>query len=271
MEQQILLQIRGVSHAYPRGAPVLHDISFGLLQGEILSVIGPSGCGKTTLLKVINGLADPVSGYVALRGRNLTGVPVGGRKMGLLFQQPLLFPQFSVRRNIELGAEYGGVPKKEIPAAVAYCAKLLGIEGLLDTAPGQPVSGGERQRVALAHQLISSPELLLLDEPLSSLDQPRKHELKEVIHSILREKGIAAVWVTHDQVEALTVADRVVVMQGGKIEQIGTPQEIIEHPATDFVRSFVVSGFTLLAGRVFSGHPYTFDSQGRLVSAAQSR
>jgi putative spermidine/putrescine transport system ATP-binding protein len=212
------------------------DLSFG--RGEFVSLLGPSGCGKTTILRMIAGFEQPTSGRIAVEGRDFNGLAPNQRKIGMVFQAYALFPNMNVADNIAFGLRIAGMPKPQRDARVAEMLKLIGLSGLDKRFPFE-LSGGQQQRVALARALAPSPRMLLLDEPLSALDAKIRVSLREQIREIQRELGITTVFVTHDQEEALSISDRIVVMNAGNVEQFGTPFEIYNRPQTKFVATFV--------------------------------
>jgi iron(III) transport system ATP-binding protein len=216
----------------------LDDVSLEIFRGEFVSFLGPSGCGKTTLLRAISGLDIQTSGVIQQDGRDISRLPVGKRDFGIVFQSYALFPNLNVRDNIGYGLASEGLPREEIAKRVT---QLLDLVGLSDQARKYPIqlSGGQQQRVALARALALSPGLLLLDEPLSALDARVRARLRGEIRDLQGRLGITTIMVTHDQEEALTMSDRIVVMSNGRIEQVGTPDEIYSRPASPFVADFV--------------------------------
>jgi putative spermidine/putrescine transport system ATP-binding protein len=207
-------------------------------KGELIGFLGPSGCGKSTTLWMVGGLTPNTSGRVLLNGSDITAVPSHRRNMGIVFQSYALFPHMSVAQNVAFGLEMRGVPRKDIEARVN---RMLGAVHLdsYGRRRTQQLSGGQQQRVALARALAIEPELLLLDEPLSNLDAKLREAMRAEIRQIQREFGITTIFVTHDQSEALSICDRIVVMREGRLEQIGTPFDLYERPATAFVAEFV--------------------------------
>lgn len=231
------LSLQGLTKRY--GDFVAVDaVDLDVREGEFLSLLGPSGCGKTTTLRMIAGLVQSTSGRIVVAGRDLTEVPTYRRDMGLVFQSYALFPHMSVAGNIAFGLEMRGLARREINARVAEAVALVRLEGREHRRPSE-LSGGQQQRVALARALVIRPSILLLDEPLSNLDAKLRDEMRNEIRDIQRRLGTTAVFVTHDQDEALTMSDRVVVMNHGRIEQLGTPEDLYERPSTPFVAGFV--------------------------------
>lgn len=216
----------------------LRDISFQAGRGEFLCILGPSGCGKTTILRILAGLEQQTSGRVLVQGKDISSLPVSKRRMGIVFQSYALFPNLTAEANIAYGLKSRGLNKGEIETRVKDLIRLVGLEGSGHQYPAQ-LSGGQQQRVALARAIALSPQLLLLDEPLSALDAKVRVMLRSEIRQLQRQLGVTAVMVTHDQEEALTMADRILVMDRGKLVQDGTPWEIYERPATPFVASFI--------------------------------
>jgi iron(III) transport system ATP-binding protein len=216
----------------------LDDISLEIYEGEFVCFLGPSGCGKTTLLRAIAGLDIQTSGRVEQAGRDISALPPSERDFGIVFQSYALFPNLTVTKNIAYGLENRKVPRAEVKARVVELLELVGLPDQGDKYPAQ-LSGGQQQRIALARAIATSPGLLLLDEPLSALDAKVRVHLRHEVKDLQRRLGITTVMVTHDQEEALTMADRIVVMDHGVIEQIGTPLEIYREPATAFVADFI--------------------------------
>lgn len=223
------------------GASVaVENFNLSVKQGEFVSFLGPSGCGKTTTLRMIAGFELPTSGAIAINGRDLTFVPPNKRNVGMVFQSYALFPNMTVAQNVGYGLKIAGKPKSEIEARVREMLSLIQMEKFSNRYPYQ-LSGGQQQRVALARALAIRPEVLLLDEPLSALDAKIRFELRQEIRRIQQQLDITTIYVTHDQEEALSLSDRIVVMSHGKIEQVGTPFEIYNFPKTRFVANFVGS------------------------------
>lgn len=231
------LQINNIRKSYGE-IETLKSVDISLESGEFLVLLGSSGCGKSTLLNIIAGLAEATSGDILIGGRSVLGVHPKDRDIAMVFQSYALYPNLTVRRNIGFGLEMRKVPAQEREKSVNEAAKLLQIEALLDRKPGQ-LSGGQRQRVAIGRALVRKPEVFLFDEPLSNLDAKLRMEMRtelKRLHQILRT---TVVYVTHDQIEAMTLATRIAVMKDGRIEQLGTPAEIYDRPATLYVATFV--------------------------------
>ncbi len=209
-------------------------------EGEFLVLLGPSGCGKTTLLRMIAGLERPTSGQILIGGHVVNDLPPRARKVAMVFQSYALYPHMTVSRNIAFPLKAQGVPRADIPGKVEWAAALFGIGHLLQRKPRQ-LSGGERQRVALARALVREPAVFLLDEPLSNLDAKLRASAREELQQFQRRIGTTTIYVTHDQVEAMGLGDRIAVMQEGKVRQIGTPTEVYDEPADTFVAGFLGS------------------------------
>lgn len=233
----IALGIEGVHKRFDK-VTVLQHIDLEVRQGEMLCLLGPSGCGKTTLLRIIAGLETQTSGRIVQNGRDISWLPPVKRDYGIVFQSYALFPNLTIAENVAYGLVSRKKPKAEISARVAELLKLVGLPTSGEKYPAQ-LSGGQQQRVALARALATAPRLLLLDEPLSALDALERIRLRGEIRRLQQQLGVTAIMVTHDQEEALSMADRIVVMNHGVIEQIGTPNDIYERPATPFVADFV--------------------------------
>ena len=243
------LEVRNLSKRFGDFS-ALGDVSLDVVEGEFVCFLGPSGCGKTTLLRAIAGLDPQTSGTIHQKGRDVSALPPAQRDFGIVFQSYALFPNLSVTDNVG----YGLVSRRQNRSAILKrVTELLALVGLPDAGPKYPaqLSGGQQQRVALARALATSPGLLLLDEPLSALDARVRLRLRHEIKALQRTLGVTTIMVTHDQEEALTMADRIVVMNQGAIEQVGTPQEIYRRPATAFVADFVGS-MNFLAGTLMA-------------------
>jgi spermidine/putrescine transport system ATP-binding protein len=214
------------------------DVDFGIRRGEFFSMLGPSGCGKTTTLRMIAGFEQPSVGAIRLEGRDVSRVPPYKRNVNTVFQQYALFPHMNVRDNVAFGLKARKVGKGEIASRVAEMLDVVRLSDFTTRRPAQ-LSGGQQQRVALARALVNYPSALLLDEPLGALDLKLRQAMQLELKRIQREVGITFVFVTHDQEEALTMSDRIAVMSEGRVEQIGSPEEIYEHPRTEFVAGFI--------------------------------
>jgi len=236
-DRLVNLELRHISKSFD-DHEVIGDLSLAVYKGELCCLLGPSGCGKTTTLKMVAGLVEPNSGQVILSGTDITHMPVQRRNVGMVFQNYALFPHMNVHDNVAYGLRRRKLPKDEIEAKVRAGLNLVQL-GEYGRRRIHELSGGQQQRVALARALVIEPELLLLDEPLSNLDARLRADMRREIRRIQRTLDITAVHVTHDQEEAMSIADRIVVMNLGVIEQIGSPREIYEEPASQFVADFI--------------------------------
>jgi len=232
-----LLSLKNLSKDFGEG-PVLRDFSLDIYSGEFLTLLGPSGCGKTTTLRMIAGLETPTSGHVYLEGKDVTALPPEKRPVNTVFQNYALFPHMNVFQNVAYGLRIQRVSKQEQKERVTKALELVRLSGYEKRMPSQ-LSGGQRQRVAIARAAVLQPKLLLLDEPLGALDLKLRQEMQKELKQLQQELGITFVYITHDQEEALNMSSRIVVMRNGLIEQIGTPEEIYEHPATLFEADFI--------------------------------
>lgn len=217
---------------------VVHDFDMTVDKGEFISFLGPSGCGKTTVLRMVAGFETPSAGRILIDGQDVTGLRPNQRQIGMVFQAYALFPNLTVADNVGFGLKVAGVPRAERGPRVAEMLELIGLPQMGGRFPWQ-LSGGQQQRVALARALAPRPRVLLLDEPLSALDAKIRVSLRNQIREIQQQLGITTIFVTHDQEEALSISDRIVVMHQGVADQTGTPRQIYNHPATDFVANFV--------------------------------
>lgn len=229
-------------------ALAVDSLSLNIFEGEFFCLLGPSGCGKTTLMRMIAGFEEPSEGRITLAGQNLAGVPPYRRPVNMMFQSYALFPHMSVEKNIAFGLKQDGLPKDEIASRVGEMLRLVQLERLAKRYPSQ-LSGGQRQRVALARALAKRPKVLLLDEPLGALDKKLREETQFELMDIQHELGMTFIVVTHDQEEAMTMADRIAVMDHGRIAQVATPGEIYEQPKTRFIAEFV-GDVNILEGHV---------------------
>lgn len=220
------------------GEPAVSGISLKIRQGEFFSILGPSGCGKTTTLRLIAGFEDPSEGDVLIRGRSVSGVPPYRRPVNTVFQSYALFSHMSVAENIAFGLRIRGMSKAEVSSRVSEALQLVKMESFARRYPSQ-LSGGQQQRVALARALVNRPAVVLLDEPLGALDLKLRKEMQVELSNLHKELGVTFVMVTHDQEEALSLSDRIAVMNGGRVEQVGSPSDIYEYPKTPFVADFI--------------------------------
>ncbi len=236
MEAHLVLE--RLTRRFGPGPAAVDQLSLDVPRGALLALLGPSGCGKTTTLRLIAGLERADAGRVLVAGRDVTPLPPEARNMGVVFQSYALFPHMTAAGNVGFGLETRGLPRAERAARVQEALAMVGLADLAGRKP-RALSGGQQQRVALARALAIQPELLLLDEPLSALDAQLRDEVREEIRALQRRLGTTAVFVTHDQAEALAMADLVAVMNRGRLEQCATPETLFEHPATPFVAGFV--------------------------------
>ncbi len=234
------------------GHPVLRDVSFDVPGGELVALLGPSGCGKTTLLRIIAGLEHADTGSVLHSGEPVGGKTARERNVGLVFQHYALFRHMTVEENVSFALTVRRRPREKVKARVAELLRLVQLQGLEHRYPAQ-LSGGQRQRVALARALATEPSVLLLDEPFGALDARVRKELRTWLRRLHDEIHVTTLFVTHDQEEAFEVADRVVLMHGGRVEQVGTPREVFEEPASPFVMRFLGS-VNIFQGRLENGH-----------------
>lgn len=231
------VEINGVSKAFD-GAAALSNVSITIQEGDFFSLLGPSGCGKTTLLRMIAGFEFPDSGTVLIKGQDMSAVPPNKRPVNMVFQSYALFPHLSIFDNIAFGLQQSKVPKSEIAERVKSALELVRLPSIADRSPSQ-LSGGQQQRVAFARAIVNRPAVLLLDEPLSALDPKVRHEMQTELARFKRELNMTFIMVSHDQSEAFALSNRIAVMSRGKVEQIGSPEEIYENPASAFVADFI--------------------------------
>lgn len=237
---------------------VIHGVDLQIEEGEFVVFVGPSGCGKSTLLRLIAGLDDPTSGDIILQGNRVNNVPASERGLSMVFQSYALYPHMSVRQNLSFGLENFRMEKAEINRRVDAAAKLLQIDQLLNRRPGQ-LSGGQRQRVAIGRAIVREPIIFLFDEPLSNLDAELRLQMRVEISNLHAELGNTMIYVTHDQIEAMTMANRIVVLRGGNIEQVGKPLDLYNHPANKFVAGFIgAPQMNFLAGEL-TGNTLSLD------------
>ena len=263
------LDISHVSKAYG-SVQVLHEVDISVEEGEFIVLVGPSGCGKSTLMNMIAGLEPITKGDISIRGRLMNGVHPSRRNIAMVFQSYALYPNMTVAQNMTFGLEMHGVPKAERDGLLADVAKLLQIDHLLERKPGH-LSGGQRQRVAMGRALVRNPDVFLFDEPLSNLDAKLRVDMRTEIKKLHQKLGTTIVYVTHDQIEALTLSTRIAVMNKGYIQQLGTPKEIYDTPANLFVATFMGSpAMNILPATVTVRDGVAFadisDAQGQLQS-----
>ena len=241
------VDLRNVTLAYGSFIAV-KDVNLSISRGEFVTLLGPSGCGKTTILRSIAGLVQPTSGEISVAGRRIDNIPIHKRNIGLVFQNYALFPHKTIFENIAFGLKYRKVEKPVIAQKVKRALEMVRLPGVEKKLPSE-MSGGQQQRIALARAIVIEPDVLLLDEPLSALDANLREEMRTELKIIQREVGITTIFVTHDQEEALAMSDRIVVMNKGLIEQVGTPEDVYRRPESRFVASFLGQS-NLLPGRV---------------------
>ena len=245
-----MIEVEGVTKRFGATSAVA-DVGFDLAAGAFLTILGPSGCGKTTLLRLIAGFIAPDQGEIRVGGRSIAKLPVHKRKVGIVFQRLALFPHLSVEGNVAYPLRRRGYPKSEVPGRVAAVLGLVRLDGFGGRRIHE-LSGGQQQRVAIARALVYEPELLLLDEPLASLDVKLREEMQLEFRRVQRELGVTTINVTHDQREALVMSDRVLVMAAGRVQQAGPPREVYARPANPFVAAFLGST-NLIRGRAHGG------------------
>ena len=235
---EISLELKEIKKSFTEGEAVLDNISLEISKGEFITLLGSSGCGKTTTLRIIAGLEQPDAGSVWLDGREVTGLEPNQRDVNTVFQNYALFPHMNVAENIGYGLKLKKVPKSEIRKKVSQMLELVQLEGYEKRKPSE-LSGGQKQRVAIARALVNNPKVLLLDEPLGALDLQLRRAMQIELKHLQKKLGITFIYITHDQEEAINMSDRIAVMRDGCIEQIGTPDEIYNHPKTSYVATFV--------------------------------
>jgi putative spermidine/putrescine transport system ATP-binding protein len=237
LAKMIDVELRNIRKTFGQNV-VVENFNLQIGQGECISFLGPSGCGKTTTLNIIAGFLEPDQGDILIKGKRMNGVPSNKRELGMVFQTYSLFPHMTVAENVAYGLKLRKMPKAEIAQKVQRVLELVKLPHVADRYPKQ-LSGGQRQRIAIARALVIEPSLLLLDEPLSNLDAKLREELRDELKRLHTETGVTTIFVTHDQEEALYLSDRIVVLDHGKVEQIGTPWDIYNRPASEFVHTFI--------------------------------
>jgi len=235
---EVSLELKEIKKSFTEGEAVLDNISLEISKAEFITLLGSSGCGKTTTLRIIAGLEQPDAGSVWLDGREVTGLEPNQRDVNTVFQNYALFPHMNVAENIGYGLKLKKVPKSEIRKKVSQMLELVQLEGYEKRKPSE-LSGGQKQRVAIARALVNNPKVLLLDEPLGALDLQLRRAMQIELKHLQKKLGITFIYITHDQEEAINMSDRIAVMKDGRIEQIGTPDEIYNHPKTSYVATFV--------------------------------
>ncbi len=246
------VQIRDVRKSFG-SFPVLHGVSVDISDGEFVVLVGPSGCGKSTLLRMLAGLENITGGEIAIGGRVVNNVPPKDRDIAMVFQNYALYPHMTVMRNMAFSLKLAGAPPDVLDSEVKGASKILGLDQLLERFPRQ-LSGGQRQRVAMGRAIVRHPQVFLFDEPLSNLDAKLRVAMRSEIKDLHQRLNVTTVYVTHDQIEAMTMADKIVVMHQGRIEQIGAPLELYDRPANLFVAGFIGSpAMNMLAGTISGG------------------
>lgn len=246
-DQKVILELEHITKSFG-STQVLKGISLSIKQGEFITFLGASGCGKTTTLRIIAGLETPDTGSVRLNGKDVTGLEPNQRNVNTVFQNYALFPHMDVASNIAYGLKLKKVPKKEIAARVEEMLDLVQLSGYGKRMPSE-LSGGQKQRVAIARAVVNNPQVLLLDEPLGALDLQLRRQMQVELKRIQKRLGITFIYITHDQEEALNMSDRIVVMDNGRFEQVGTPNEVYYHPRTSYVARFVGTA-NMISGRL---------------------
>ena len=260
------VELQNLTKVYPGDSVALDDLSLEIADGEFMILVGPSGCGKTTALRCVAGLERPTHGRILIGGRVVNGVSPRDRDIAMVFQNYALYPHMTVYRNLAFGLKERRTPKAETNQRVRHISSLLGLDDLLKRRPAQ-LSGGQRQRVAMGRALVREPKAFLLDEPLSNLDAKLRVQMRAELKRLHARLGITTIYVTHDQVEAMTLGDRIAVMSAGRPQQIGPPQDVYDHPANLFVAGFIGSPSMNLvqglsrSGRVVAGD-LAFDRPG---------
>ncbi|MDA0163751.1 sn-glycerol-3-phosphate ABC transporter ATP-binding protein UgpC [Solirubrobacter ginsenosidimutans] len=234
------IQIEGVSKDYKNGPHAVHDVSLEVRDGEFMVLVGPSGCGKSTLLKLIAGIEETTHGRILIGERDVTHLDPRKRDIAMVFQNYALYPHLSVRANLGFGLKLRKTAKTDITQRVDEVAKILGLEEMLERKPGE-LSGGQRQRVAMGRAIVREPQAFLMDEPLSNLDAKLRVSMRAQLSRLHERLGVTTVYVTHDQIEAMTLGQRVAVLRGGVLQQCDTPEVLFEHPANLFVAAFIGS------------------------------
>jgi ABC-type sugar transport system ATPase subunit len=260
------LELRAVVKSYG-DLRTIHGVDLHVADGEFVVFVGPSGCGKSTLLRMICGLEAITGGDILIDGRRVNDLPAARRGLAMVFQSYALYPHMSVRQNLAFGLENLRRPKAEVAEKVAAAARILQLEPYLDRRP-TALSGGQRQRVAIGRAIVREPSIFLFDEPLSNLDAELRLQMRGELSALHRRLGATMIYVTHDQVEAMTLADRIVVLRAGRIEQVGTPLDLYNHPVNRFVAGFIgAPPMNFLAGRGAGGGQIVVDGIGMVATA----
>jgi len=260
------IEIRKVGKTYGK-TPVMQGVDLAIEKGEFVVILGPSGCGKSTLLRMIAGLEAITSGEIAIAGKVVNELEPRERGCAMVFQNYALYPHMTVGENIGYALKVAGVPRAERAERVAATARTVGLSDFLDRKPGQ-LSGGQRQRVAMARAIIRQPRVFLFDEPLSNLDAKLRVAMRSEIRKLHKQFGVTSIFVTHDQTEAMTLADKLIIMNAGVIEQVGRPVDVYNHPASRFVADFIGSpAMNLLEGEFDAEGHFVFGQGGRMQVA----
>ena len=240
----VLLDVQHLTKVFDDKAPALNDVSFQVFEGEFLSILGPSGCGKTTILRILIGLLEATSGSIIMDGKDITNVPPSERNMGIVFQNYALFENMTVLQNIEYAMRIHRATKAKAREKALKMIERMDLQEHLNKRPGE-LSGGQQQRVAIARTLVLNPRVILFDEPMSALDVATRLSLRQEIKNLQKEFGTTMIYITHDQEEAFSMSDRIMVMETSRLVQIDIPEEIIRHPANQYVQSFVIDNLRI--------------------------
>lgn len=242
-QENIILRAKGLRKVFDEKT-ALDNVSFDVVRGEFLSILGPSGCGKTTILRILIGLLEPTAGTVELEGEDVTSSPPDRRSMGIVFQNYALFENMTVLQNVEYALKIKKATKAVARQSALEMLERMGLSEYAARRPGE-LSGGQQQRVAIARTLVLKPKIILFDEPMSALDVATRLALRQELKNLQREFGITMIYITHDQEEAFAMSERIMVMDNARLVQLGTPEEILRHPADDYVRHFVVDNLQI--------------------------
>ena len=258
------LSLKNINKVYPNGFHAVKDFNLEIEDKEFIIFVGPSGCGKSTTLFMLAGLNDPTSGHIYFGGKDVTKVAPEDREIGLVFQNYALYPHMTVEKNISYGLKNMKVPADEIKKKVDWAIDILGLQEFRYRKP-KNLSGGQRQRVALGRAIVKNQKVFLMDEPLSNLDAKLRVSMRTEISKLHREMGATTIYVTHDQVEAMTMADRIVIMKEGVIQQVGKPMELYDHPVNKFVAGFIGSPQMNFFDVTLKGNEVTFEDGNKLM------